>query len=59
MGLSTDTDKSLTEIVNDLHEEIDFLNKELEKLRQRGDAWCDIATHMADRLVDTIEESRK
>ena len=56
MGLSTDTDKSLTEIVNDLHEELDLLRKELETMRTSRDKWKQMAEFFANRMVKKLGE---
>jgi len=56
MGLSTDGDKSLTEIVNDLHEEIDALRAEIKFLRASRDKWKQMAEFFANRMVKKLGE---
>jgi hypothetical protein len=54
MGLSTDADKSLTEIVNDLHDEIDALREQVKLLRNSRDKWKEMAEFFANRMIKKL-----
>lgn len=54
MGMSTDADMSLTEIVNDLHEEIDLLRQRLVFMTESRDKWKKMAEFFANKYVKKI-----
>jgi hypothetical protein len=56
MGLNTDTDKSLTEIVNDLNEELDYVRNQLEVMKSSRDKWKQMAEFFANRMVTKLGE---